>query len=601
MPLAAARAVAQSITVEADLSAGVSTENVRAAAVQARVFGASASDWRFFAEATFGGTDGQPSDAFSSAYPYDGRLRPMEIYGEKMFRPRNHLLGVRGGRYRTPFGISSRGDHAYTGFTRAPLVRYGQFFALSNTAMEGGGSVVAGSPRLYAETSLGVPLDEGNQQRRQELSASVRVQGYYKSLIAGASHLDTGRDKSLGSFASGRAVFSGVDARWSGGGVQVRGEWIFGHPFEGVDTSGGYIDLIVHRVGMGPLTAAVRAERLDYTALVATRSLYLASVHRGRPCPPGLVPERSGQRHSSAGGAGGRAHDRARRRPHVHGPPVTRQATPPPRAATFIPWHDRLEARVLIAVSLIAGVSLSAALYAAGRVVENYSLQRSADDLQAAKVAFDRLVERRARFAAAQTRLIAELPVFRAHMDPTSLVAGDAATISAMAEDYRRKLAADFCLVTDARGRLIGDRAGAPLPPGMPIGEVIDSARGGRSAYDIVPSDEHLYLVVAEPALFADEVLGTITAGYKLDDRVAEELASVTLCEVSFVCARDRLCASSLPAAQRADLTSVLVSDRAAARRRGLGSLVEPHRPGTLRQRRLPAAAEPRRRGSWCC
>ena len=73
----------------------------------------------------------------------------------------DHLLGVRGGRYRTPFGLSLRGDHAYYGFTRAPLIRYGEDFALSNTFMEGGVNVIAGSPRLYAETSLGVPLDEG--------------------------------------------------------------------------------------------------------------------------------------------------------------------------------------------------------------------------------------------------------------------------------------------------------------------------------------------------------------------------------------------------------------------------------------------------------
>ena len=73
----------------------------------------------------------------------------------------------------------------------------------------------------------------------------------------------------------GDAVFNGVDARWSGGGVQVRGEWIFGHPFNRVDTRGGYIDLIVHRIGMGPLTAVARAERLDYDATTAARSLYL--------------------------------------------------------------------------------------------------------------------------------------------------------------------------------------------------------------------------------------------------------------------------------------------------------------------------------------
>ncbi len=274
-PLAAAPAMGQSITVEADLSAGVSTENVRAAAVQGRVFGATPSDWRFFAEATFGGADGQPSDAFASAYPYDGRLRPMEIYVEKMFRPRGQLLGVRGGRYRTPFGLSLRGDHAYTGFTRAPLIRYGEDFALSNTFMEGGVNLIAGSPRLYAETSLGIPLDEGLLRRRQEFSATLRVQGYYKSLIVGASRLDTGRDESLGSFATGRAVFNGVDVRWTSGGVQVRSEWIFGRPFDGVSTRGGYIDAIVHRPGMGPVTAVARVERLDYTANTAARSLYL--------------------------------------------------------------------------------------------------------------------------------------------------------------------------------------------------------------------------------------------------------------------------------------------------------------------------------------
>jgi PAS domain S-box-containing protein len=245
----------------------------------------------------------------------------------------------------------------------------------------------------------------------------------------------------------------------------------------------------------------------------------------------------------------------------MHGPPVTREEPPPP-GETFIPWHRRLETSVLIAVTLVAGVSLTAVLYAAGRVFASYSLQRSADDLLAAKTAFDRLIKSRARFAAAQARLIAELPGFRAHMDPSSPAAGDTATISAMAEDYRRKLAADFCIVTDARGRPIVDpgknsRASQPHP-----GDAIDSARGGQSAYDIVAFEQSLYLIVSEPAMFADEVLGTITTGYKLDDHVATELSGVTHCEVNLVCAGNRLCASSLPSAQRADLTSLLIVDR---------------------------------------
>lgn len=264
--LTAAPAAAQSVTTEVDVSAGASTENVRAGSTQLRLFGASAADWRFFAEATWAGVDGQDSDAFAAAYPYDGGVRPMEIFGERMFRPRGYLLGVRAGRYRTPFGISSRGDYGYTGFVRAPLIRYGERFALSNTWLEHGVDIIAGSPRLYVETSVGVPRDEGELRRRSGLDGAVRVQGYYKALIVGASRLHSGRDRALGSFAQGRSVFNGVDARWTANGIQVRGEWIFGRPFDGVDTTGGYLDLLVHRRTLGIVTPLLRVERLDYDA-----------------------------------------------------------------------------------------------------------------------------------------------------------------------------------------------------------------------------------------------------------------------------------------------------------------------------------------------
>ena len=55
-------------------------------------------------------------------------------------------------------------------------------------------------------------------------------------------------------------------ARWMGAGVQLRGEWLGGRPFDGTTTTGGYVDLIVHRPFMGPFTALARAERLAYAA-----------------------------------------------------------------------------------------------------------------------------------------------------------------------------------------------------------------------------------------------------------------------------------------------------------------------------------------------
>jgi hypothetical protein len=49
-------------------------------------------------------------------------------------------------------------------------------------------------------------------------------------------------------------------------GIQLRGEWLTGHPFvgNGVKTDGWYVDTTVHRPAMGPVTALVRLEYMDY-------------------------------------------------------------------------------------------------------------------------------------------------------------------------------------------------------------------------------------------------------------------------------------------------------------------------------------------------
>src|SRR5205807_1814322 len=106
-----------------DVTVGVSSDEASTASTQARLFGATKSDWRYYLEGTWGTIDGHySSDVFASAYPYDGRVRAMEAFGEKTIHPNDSLVGVRAGRYRTPFGISGRSDHAYSGFLRAPLI-----------------------------------------------------------------------------------------------------------------------------------------------------------------------------------------------------------------------------------------------------------------------------------------------------------------------------------------------------------------------------------------------------------------------------------------------------------------------------------------------
>ena len=148
-------------TPKVDVTAGSSTEDVGAGGLQIRLFGANEAGLALLSsKRPWAARPTAASDAFGAAYPYDRTLRPIETYGEKMFEPGDgRCVGIKAGRYRTPFGIYGRSDHAYNGFLRAPLIRYGGNWALSNTFLEAGADVLVGRPALYVETSVGVPQD----------------------------------------------------------------------------------------------------------------------------------------------------------------------------------------------------------------------------------------------------------------------------------------------------------------------------------------------------------------------------------------------------------------------------------------------------------
>lgn len=259
-------ASAQHITGELAATAGVSTDDVSAAATQARVFG-DVKGVSFFAEGAWAAStereDGRHSEAFSTAYPYEGPPRIMEAYAERHFDGRKVFTAVRAGRFRTPFGIHDASDHAYNGFLRAPLMRYEGYWSLTNTLFEHGVNVMAGTSRVQGEVTVGRPGDASDDfTRRAGADIVLRGQTYVGPFVIGVSHL---RSQAYDlEWAAGRMVFTGVDVRWMRGGVQVRGEWMAGRPWDGTSTTGGYVDLIVHRPFMGPVTLVGRVETLDY-------------------------------------------------------------------------------------------------------------------------------------------------------------------------------------------------------------------------------------------------------------------------------------------------------------------------------------------------
>jgi signal transduction histidine kinase/ActR/RegA family two-component response regulator len=220
-------------------------------------------------------------------------------------------------------------------------------------------------------------------------------------------------------------------------------------------------------------------------------------------------------------------------------------------------WHRRLEAQVVGGIGLLIAGSLAAVIVATTQSINTRSLDRAAQDLQTARAAFEELTATRAEYASAQAALVTALPVFRAHMTDPRL-ASDVATLEAMGEEYRRQLKADFIIVTEHTGRWTS-QSGWP-GRGEQAARVrarIAQALAGAAERDIIVAGERLYLIVAEPARFADEVLGTLTLGFLLDDAVARRLASVAQSHVNLV-VDGRLYASSLTGADRAGVVQLL-------------------------------------------
>ena len=231
----------------------------------------------------------------------------------------------------------------------------------------------------------------------------------------------------------------------------------------------------------------------------------------------------------------------------------------------FLPWHWRLEARVLLSIPIIGGLSLGAVLAATVGVVNNYSLERARDDLGAARDAFDRFVEERTDAAARQTRLVADTLAFRSAVGDSS--EGAPLALSSLFEGQCRRLGANFCIVTDPRGRWIA-QSSAPRERGsrQSVGASIDTARGGRSARATMSLADGLSVVVSEPVKDQGQIVGTLTTGYKLDDDIAIDVALATHQEVALVCASGALCGTSLKATPRKSLVDMLDANPAAVR-----------------------------------
>jgi signal transduction histidine kinase len=196
--------------------------------------------------------------------------------------------------------------------------------------------------------------------------------------------------------------------------------------------------------------------------------------------------------------------------------------------------------RIFLACTVVAALSLGFAFW----YVNNRASREAEEELRRGLAEAGQLVdEHRATLTDTFTRLarlIGDLPKLKAAVET-----GDPPTVQPLADEYARDMRADVLVLTSPQGAVLG-RVGEFVPE---LPRVITSADALDELSTFVPHGRGLLNVVSVPLVLdgtLPAVLGRLTAGFFLDDQLAEQFKGLTGSEIAFGVG-GRIMASTLP------------------------------------------------------
>jgi signal transduction histidine kinase len=213
-----------------------------------------------------------------------------------------------------------------------------------------------------------------------------------------------------------------------------------------------------------------------------------------------------------------------------------------------------LSNRIFLASALLAVLSIGTALLIVNVVVTR---QAEAELEESLLEAGELVTQFQSLFFTAllrEARIVADLPRLKAAVDTNH-----APTVAPIADEYRDAVEADLLIVTNRSGEVLAVIGDAGVKPEeIASRRIVRQALAGRSAVDVWSHGTGLIQVVSVP-IFIDpaqpNVLGTLTAGLRLDRPLADRIKAITRSDVVFV-DEGKPRASTLPA----DVTAALVA-----------------------------------------
>ncbi len=212
-----------------------------------------------------------------------------------------------------------------------------------------------------------------------------------------------------------------------------------------------------------------------------------------------------------------------------------------------------LRGRIFLASALVAVLAIGAALYVVnGRVTAEAeaALQR---DVRATGALVDQLRTTRTDDFTTMARFIADVPHLKA-----AVTTNDPVTVREEAKDYPEQLKSKLLLVTNKKGTVLATFGATPRTALIVASQpAIRDALAGRESLSLLPQPEGVLQLVTVPMILGPEIIGTLSAGFLLDQPLAEQLKAITRSDIAFGM-DGQILATTLPRENRGQIPDLL-------------------------------------------
>jgi signal transduction histidine kinase len=154
-----------------------------------------------------------------------------------------------------------------------------------------------------------------------------------------------------------------------------------------------------------------------------------------------------------------------------------------------------------------------------------------------------------------EARLISDLSFLK-----NAMTTKDPATVGPVAAEYQRQIGSDLFVVTDPAGRVLAQAGRLGMPDVADAHDAVLGATQGHTVLSLWPHPGGVIQVVSLPSIIKDELVGTLSVGFSLDEQTAAQFKALTNSEIAFVVG-GTVQASTLPKEAFGTLASLAGTD----------------------------------------